>query len=221
MFIYKHTPRRTRLGDLCPSPTAITTSLPRSLSPYSCLTVLPSILSPPCSLRGRPPVRLFFFLSFTIIQIRPRSSSFSCRFRSMSPQHYLLFPVSICNSVAQSLKQILIQAPFLRHVKKKTVTVQQRHQYPSYTPQSKGRPPAAWQLTSLLCMTQDTCGATSHENYHLIFSETSIFHASFCVRSNKAWNANMQASCLVSSGRPACVTCTVRVNAAPCFDLFD
>lgn len=118
MFIYKHTPRRTRLGDLCPSPAAITTSLPRSLSPYSRLTALPSIPSPPCSLRGRPPVRLFFFLSFTIIQIRPCSPSSSCRFRSMLPQRYLLFLASVCNSPAQSLKRILIQAPFLHHVKK-------------------------------------------------------------------------------------------------------
>lgn len=46
MFIYKRTPRRTRLGDLCPSPTATSPPPPRRPSSLS-----PRFLHPPIALR--------------------------------------------------------------------------------------------------------------------------------------------------------------------------
>lgn len=107
MFIYKHTPRRTRLGDLCPSPPP--PSPPLFLTPS--LHILP---------RTSPVLRVPAVVGL-LFHNNPNPSTFSsssCRFRSLFPQRDLLFPVSVCNSPAQSLKQILTQAPLLHHVKK-------------------------------------------------------------------------------------------------------
>lgn len=56
MFIYKRTPRRTRLGDLCPSPTATATSPPPPPRRPSPLSRHASSIPP--SRRGHPPLPL-------------------------------------------------------------------------------------------------------------------------------------------------------------------
>lgn len=127
MFIYKHTPRRTRLRDLCsPTPPPLFLALSRppslSLSPILLSQHVPFSSSSPMLLRGS------FFLSLSPVvfnscnsQILP--SSVSCHYHSIfcaSPLSNLLCVspnLPLASTIAKADKCTDTDAPSLQYVK--------------------------------------------------------------------------------------------------------